>query len=78
MREREREYKESKEGKMFIATTESGRLGSIVSFARKLKELSISVCFIKLTKKKKKKKLKASNASSELVVALLLWIQLYI
>ena len=76
MREREREYKESKEGKMFIATTESGRLGSIVSFARKLKELSISVCFIKL--KKKKKKLKASNASSELVVALLLWIQLYI
>ena len=62
---------------MFIATTESGRLGSIVSFARKLKELSISVCFIKLTKKKKKK-LKASNASSELVVALLLWIHLYI
>lgn len=62
---------------MFIATTESGRLGSIVSFARKLKELSISVCFIKLTKKKIKK-LKASNASSELVVALLLWIHLYI
>lgn len=74
-REREREYKESKEGKMF-ATTESGRLGSIVSFARKLKELSISVCFIKLTKTKKE--LKASNVSSELVIALLLWIHLYI